>query len=86
MKPIDFPEATTTFNAPAGQEHSVYPLRAYADPSRPLVIECWRPTIRERLSILFFGRVWVSFLAVTPQPIDVEGIRSAFKPAPKESP
>lgn len=86
MKPVDFPKATTTFNAPPGEEDRVYALRAYLDPAVPEVIECWRPTWRERLSILVFGRVWVRFLARNPQPVDLEGKRTVFEPARSQAP
>lgn len=32
------------------------------------VISCWRPSWRERLSVLFFGRVWLRLLHPRTQP------------------
>lgn len=82
MRPITFPQVNRTFGAPGGEERRVYPLVAHVDPSIPLVVECWRPTWRERLSVLAFGRVWISFLAERPQPISVNGARTVFVDPP----
>ena len=82
MRPVDFPEANCTFTAPEGMEDEVYPLRAWADGQQ--VIELWRPSWRERISILVFGRVWLSLLATHPQPAAVEGVRKMFKTIPAD--
>jgi hypothetical protein len=77
MRPVDFPGANKTFTAPHGEEERVYSLRAFVDETVPQVVECWRPTMRERLSVLLFGRVWIAFLARSPQPVAIEGRRTS---------
>ena len=46
------------------------------------VYTCWRPTWLERLSILFFGRVWLSVLTGggTQPPVMLLGKRDALPP------
>ena len=42
-------------------------------------ISCWRPSWRERLSILFFGRIWLSvFSGMRQPPVWVWGTRTPF--------
>ncbi len=82
MKPIQFPEMTRTLQ-PSGKQYSdniqgVEPLPIYTDGEQ--CISCWRPSWRERLSILFFGRVWLSVLSGSRQPpVAVNGVRTSFE-------
>lgn len=48
----DFPEANLTLVAPGCED-----LRVQVDTNQ--VLSCWKMTWRERLSALFFGRVWL---------------------------
>lgn len=42
-------------------------------------ISCWKPSLRERLSILFFGKVWVAVLSGGSQPpVAATGKRKYF--------
>lgn len=66
MIPIDHKFASTTLNAPAGEEERILPLRVYSDGQQ--CISCWKMTWRERLSALFFGRVWLAVLGGQTQP------------------
>ena len=85
MRPIDFTEATITFTAPVGQEDRVDPLRGWRSEDGDEVVELWRPSLLERLSILVFGRVWVRILTtVSPPPIAVVGRRTIFEPSDEE--
>lgn len=76
MTPQNFPQANRVFAAPPGEEDRVYPL--YANSDGEVVTELWRPSWRERLSILIFGRVWLRLLGSRPQPAAVEGKRRMF--------
>lgn len=55
MKPIKFPE----WNVTMGIGQPEYdPLVAHRTPSGE-VISCWRPSLVERLKVLFRGRIWL---------------------------
>ncbi len=79
MTPVDFPEKTLDLQKPPGTtDEECRPLPVYRDGER--CISAWRPTWRERLSILFFGRVWLHvWSGRTQPPVLVEGKRSAFE-------
>lgn len=86
MRPVEFPEANRTIGCQpsardygADMEAEVEPVRALVT-SDGVVTELWRPTWRERLSILVFGRVWVDLLTGDgrPQPISIRGTRTVF--------
>lgn len=62
MKPIDFKEANKTLSAPNGMS-SVLPLRVRSTNS-----ECtslWRVSMKERLRLLFTGRIWCHVMSFT---------------------
>lgn len=79
MTPIRFAEANRQLNAPAGMEENVEPLHVWTDGQ--LCVSCWRPTWRERLSILFSGRVWLAVLAHggTQPPVSLAGQNKYFE-------
>lgn len=79
MTPIAFPEATKELQKPAGMtDEECVPLPVFNDGQQS--ISCWRPTWRERLSILFFGRVWCGVLfGATQPPIWLMGARTCFE-------
>jgi hypothetical protein len=61
MKPINFKEKNITF---ARDQKEYQPLPAFIiKGSRGVVISCWNLTLRERVKVLFTGRVWVSLLS-----------------------
>lgn len=74
MKPVEFPEANRKLKghgAPMGD------LLVWSDGEQ--CVSCWRPSWRERLSILFFGRVWLALLSGSTQhPAYVGGQRRYF--------
>ena len=84
MIPIKFSRANKTLT-PSGKKYSknvdgVDPLDVWTDDEQCL--SCWRPSWRERLSILFFGRVWVSTLSGgTQPPMYVDGLKEYLKDA-----
>jgi hypothetical protein len=77
MRPSDFPESNITFNAPAGEEDRVAPLRAWIGNGD--VVELWRPSFRERLSMLLFGRLWIHMLGQRPPPMALTCKRRYFE-------
>jgi hypothetical protein len=82
MTPIPFPEQTKSL-APSGQEYSsnvgsVRDLPVWTDGEQ--CVSCWRLSWRERLSAVFFGRVWCAVLSGGSQPpVFVEATRNYFK-------
>lgn len=70
MKPIAFEHSNLTLQ-PGGQEYSenvtdVVPLPVWTDGEQ--CVSCWRMSLRERLSALLFGRVWLALLSGQTQP------------------
>jgi len=61
MKPIEFKGMNTTF---AKDQPEYLPLPALVIPEENgMVISCWKFTWKERLRILWTGRMWFSQLA-----------------------
>ena len=78
MEPIKFKESNRELQAPKGLEEEVNPLPVWADGIQ--CVSCWRPTWRERLSILLFGRVWLNVMAGASQPpVSLAGRRDYFR-------
>lgn len=70
MKPSEFKHANRHL-MPSGAEYGenvtgVEPLHVWTDGEQCLSL--WRPSWRERLSILFFGKVWLALLSGQTQP------------------
>ena len=71
MKPVTFEHSNRTLQ-PSGQKHStknvksIEPLPVWTDGE--LCVSCWRMSLRERLSALLFGRVWLALLSGETQP------------------
>jgi len=58
MIPIQFPEQTTIV---AKDQSEYMPLPAFIDNGpQGEVISCWQMTWKERLQILFTGKIWLS--------------------------
>lgn len=79
MEPIDFEEANMTLGKPLGfSDEECAPLRVFQEGGQ--YISCWRPSLKERLSILFRGRVWLGVLGgVNHPPIWIDGTKTVFK-------
>jgi hypothetical protein len=60
MKPIPFPEVNTQFAKDQPEYNTLPALRGEED-SGP-VVTCWKLTFRERLRVLFTGKVWLCCL------------------------
>ncbi len=66
MKPIKFPEQNCTY---AENQPEYLPLPAFKDAGEMgQVISCWQLSLKERLRILFTGKLWVS-LAMFGKPL-----------------
>jgi hypothetical protein len=70
MKPQRFKHSTNTLQ-PSGAQYSenvseVEPLPVWTDGEQ--CVSLWRPSFRERLSVLLFGRVWLALLSGRTQP------------------
>jgi hypothetical protein len=78
VQPIDFPEKTKDLLKPEGMtDPQCGSLPVWSD--NAVCVSCWRPSLRERLSMLWFGKVWLHVHAGRTQPpIALEGKRQIF--------
>jgi len=58
MDIVKFPECNVTY-AENQPEYRPLPALKFEDGE---IITCWKPSIRERLKILFSGRIWLGVL------------------------
>jgi hypothetical protein len=79
MNPMYFERATKVLEPPEGmtnKECGILPV--FTDGEQ--CVSLWSMSLRERLSALFFGRVWVMVLSGTTQPpIAISAERSIFE-------
>jgi hypothetical protein len=67
MKPIDFPQSTKVLQRPSVMaESECQSLPVWNDGKQ--CVSCWKPTLIERLKILFYGKVWLGVLSGNTQP------------------
>lgn len=83
MQPSEFPEQNHILTAPEGLEGEVSSLTCWKGGVE--IASLWRPSLRERLSILIFGRVWLRIMGVRHPPVSVEGRRTIFMPVKVDS-
>ena len=78
MKPIKFPQANKTLTAPQGMtEEECGALPVFSNGGQ--CVSCWQPTLKERLFILIFGKVWLwVWSGYTQPPVALEGKRTIF--------
>lgn len=57
MQPIKFPESNTVYAENQPEYHQLPALKVEGPMGE--VISCWKLSFRERLRILFFGKLWV---------------------------
>jgi hypothetical protein len=74
MKPVYFPEHNTVY---AKDQPEYLPLPAYRDECGN-VTSCWQMTWKERLRILFFGKVYFSVMTFG-QPLQPQLPATTFK-------
>ncbi len=79
MEPIEFKEANAELQKPAlTTDKECGPLPVFRDGKQ--CISCWRPTWRERLSILWYGKVWLSVIGgKTQPPVWLMGNKTTFE-------
>ena len=79
MNPALFDQANRTFTKPVDWplESQCGDLRAFQDDRQ--IISLWEPSLRERLSVLIFGRVWLRIVSQTQPPVAVEAKRTVFQ-------
>lgn len=67
MKPIDFPQSTKVLQRPSTMtDKECASLHVWSDGNQ--CVSCWKPTFKERLNILFGGKVWLGVLSGKTQP------------------
>lgn len=60
MKPVKFPEVNVTF---AENQPEYMPLPAFRNKSEyGEVVTCWDLSFKERLRVLFRGKIWLSMM------------------------
>lgn len=81
MKPIDFPQSTKVLQKPSTMsDNECSSLHVWNDGKQ--CISCWKPTFKERMNILFGGKVWLGVLSgKTQPPVFVSG-EMVFEKAP----
>ena len=67
MKPTDFKQSTKVLQRPSTMaESECQSLPVWCDGKQ--CVSVWKPSIRERLNILFGGKVWLGVLSGNTQP------------------
>ncbi len=81
MKPIDFAQSTKVLQRPSTMtESECQSLPVWGDGNQ--CVSCWKATFKERLKILFTGKVWLGVLSgKTQPPVFVSG-EIVFEKAP----
>lgn len=84
MKPIDFPQSTKVLQKPSTMsDNECSSLHVWNDGKQ--CVSCWKPTFKERMNILFGGKVWLGVLSgKTQPPVFVSG-EMVFEKAPLEA-
>lgn len=74
MKPIDFKQSTKVLQKPSTMtDNECASLHVWSDGNQ--CVSCWKPTFKERLNILFGGKVWLGVLSGgTQPPVFVSGL------------
>jgi hypothetical protein len=78
MKPTSFKEHNKILLKPENMtDKECGALSVYTDGS--YCISCWKPSLRERLSILLFGKVWLWVMSgKTQPPVALDGKKTIF--------
>ncbi len=79
MRISDFPESNKTLGKPASMtDEECKSLPVWSNGKQ--CISCWKPSFKERISILLFGKVWVSVLSgKTQPPISIWAEKNTFE-------
>lgn len=86
MQPQPFSESNKNLTAPIGwKPEDCGDLPVWCDGRQ--CVSCWRPSWRERLAILIFGRVWLYVVSgLTQPPVALTGAKSVFQVAKAQAP
>lgn len=75
MKPIEFPEQTVVI-AKDQPQYQPLPAHRFADDPEGRIVFCWKLRFRERLIVLFTGKLWHSVLTfnrpLQPQMLSID--------------
>jgi hypothetical protein len=83
MEPREFKEANKNLLKPEGMTEECGSLPVFTDGKQ--CISLWQMTWRERLSALFFGRIWLSvYSGQTQPPVWLSAERQVFKDVKEE--
>lgn len=67
MKPIDFPQSTKVLQRPSTMtEQECQSLHVWNDGKQ--CVSCWKLSFKERMKVLFHGKVWLGVLSGKTQP------------------
>lgn len=59
-QPVEFPEQNFVYKRPQSMtEEQCGDLPCYRNPQGPATVSCWKMPWRQRLQILFTGKVWL---------------------------
>ncbi len=76
MKPINFKQENTLFKTPSNMTTDQCDnLPAYVNDVN--IISCWHLTLKERITLLFMGKLWLNILSKTMPPVSIT-IESPF--------
>ncbi len=82
MKPTDFPLSNLNMTAPKGMADCSTLPTFYDEPNgRPQRTSCWVASWRERMGILWHGRVWLTVVGSGHPPVALTVIRNYVVPA-----
>lgn len=81
MKPIDFPQSTKVLQRPSTMtEQECQSLHVWNDGKQ--CVSCWKLSFKERMKVLFHGKVWLGVLSGKTQPPVFLSGESVFEKAP----
>lgn len=67
MEPINFKQCTKVLQRPSSMsKEECQSLPVWSDGKQ--CVSCWKPSLKERLKLIFGGRVWVGVLSGGTQP------------------
>jgi len=83
MRPVRFRESNGTLTGGSPERYGVEVEDLSVWRNGAEIISAWKPSLRERLSLLIFGRVWLRVRSRdTHAPVSLMGIRTVFEEAP----
>lgn len=81
MKPIDFPQSTKVLQRPSTMtEQECQSLHVWNDGKQ--CVSCWKLSFKERMKVLFHGKVWLGVLSGKTQPPVFLSGECVFEEAP----